>query len=398
MPLLVILRLLTSLASLAILGGAAYLAWSWYEGDASHAADGSLIRTREDWQIWVAAVLLAVSLLGRFLVAPLLGRPDDNDSKIVLKRGEGEYVNTPTGAKVYVERHGDRSKPMLIFTHGWGLDSTVWQYAKRDLLPDFHLVLWDLPGLGKSRRGVDGHVDPARFAVDLQAVMDFVGAKNAVLIGHSIGGMTIQTLVRDAPDQVLRNVAGIVLLNTTFTNPIETVAGSAIFKALRWPVLEPVLFLTRLLQPLVWLDAWRAYLSGSAHIANRIQFGRSVTHSQLNAVTLLGTRNAQGNLARGNQGMFRWDATGAMRTYFGPVLVIGGKLDLATKIEASRIIAADARGSKLIEVDGVNHNGFLENAPAYNQAIRTFATEAISSAVASDVAGYREAIGQKNLA
>jgi pimeloyl-ACP methyl ester carboxylesterase len=379
MPLLMLMRLLTSALSLAVLGAAAYLAWTWYEGETAYdTLNGILVRTREDWRLWVAGLLLAWSLMGRLALAPLLGRADNDHSRMSLTRGEGEFIDTPTGASIYVERHGDRSKPVMIFTHGWGLDSTIWQYARRDLVGDFHLVFWDLPGLGKSRRGPDGSADPTRFAADLQAVIDFVGAKDVILVGHSIGGMAIQTLVRDAPDYVSGQVAGIILLNTTYTNPITTAAGSGILRTLRWPLLEPLLFLTRLLQPLAWLDAWRAYLNGSAHIANRIQFGRSATRSQLNAVTLLGTRNPQGVLARGNQGMFRWDATGAMRLYSGPVLVIGGRLDLATRIEASRLIAADAKGSQLLEVDDVNHCGFLEKAGAYNDAIAAFARAATS--------------------
>ena len=63
MPLLILMRLLTSLLSLAVLAGAAYLAWSWYEGDVYYTADGLLVRTREDWQIWIAGLLLARPLL-----------------------------------------------------------------------------------------------------------------------------------------------------------------------------------------------------------------------------------------------------------------------------------------------------------------------------------------------
>ena len=69
--------------------------------------------------------------------------------------------------------------------------------------------------------------------------------------------------------------------------------------------------------------------------------------------------------------MFRWDATGAMRKFANPVLVIGGTADLATTLPASRTIAAES-GAQLIEVPDVNHNGFLENAAAYNDAIAAF--------------------------
>ena len=373
MPLLILSRLFASLLSLAILGGAAYLAWTWYDGVAYYRADGLVERVREDWRLWVAIGLLAISAVGRVVLVPLLGRPDTPETRLSSVHGQGQMIDTPTGARLYVEELGDRSKPTLLFTHGWGLDSTIWTYAKRDLVRDFHVVVWDLPGLGKSRAGIDKRFDPKRFSEELGAVIQFIAPKKLVLVGHSIGGMAIQTLVRDEPERVAREVSGIVLLNTTFTDPIRTVFASSIIKVLRWPVLEPTLFLTWILQPLAWLDAWRAYLSGAAHVANRIQFGRSVTRGQLNAVTLLGTRNPQGVLARGNLGMFRWDATGAMSSYPGPVLVIGGAMDLATKLEASRVIASDARNARLIEVDGVNHNGFLENAPVYNGAIRDFA-------------------------
>jgi len=372
MPLLIFARLLSSIASLAVLYGAGYLLWSWYDGDVYITATDTLERTREDWRLVLGVALIAFSFLGRFVIVPLLGRPDTAETRLDLQRAAGDILDTPTGASLYVEQHGDRSKPTILFTHGWGLDSTIWQYAKRDLSSDFHLVFWDLPGLGKSKAGADHRFDPTRFSLELDAVMEFIGSRGVVLVGHSVGGMTIQTLVRDAPDRVRSRVAGIVLLNTTFTNPIDTVFGAIVFKALRWPLIEPMLFLTSMLQPLAWLDAWRAYLSGSAHIANRVQFGRKVTRSQLNAVTLLGTRNPQGVLAQGNLGMFRWDASEAMKGYDGPVLIIGGRVDLATKIEASRTIASDAPRARLIEVDDVNHNGFLENALAYNKAIIDF--------------------------
>ena len=127
------------------------------------------------------------------------------------------------------------------------------------------------------------------------------------------------------------------------------------------------------LQPLVWLSAWQSYLSGSAHLANRISFGKHVSRSQLNAVTLLGTRNSPGAQARGNLAMFRWDATGALAKIDVPVLVIGGELDIVTKPEASGTIAESTHAARISIVEDVNHMGFLERHETYNSAIAQFA-------------------------
>jgi len=104
MALLVILRLLTSFLSLALLGVAIYLGWSWYEGDAYYNDDGLLVQIREDWRLWAAGALLAWSVLGRFAMGIVLGRPDTARTRLKLERGQGEFFDTPTGATVYVER------------------------------------------------------------------------------------------------------------------------------------------------------------------------------------------------------------------------------------------------------------------------------------------------------
>lgn len=378
MPLVLVLRLLGSLISLAILAGGAYLGWRWYEGEQVIMPDGAIAIVRDDWMLWTALAVLVVSLLGRFIITPFLGKPDTPATLIKPVHGAGSRLSSPTGADLHLETIGEGAKPTLLFTHGWGLDSTIWTYAKRDLSRQFNLVVWDLPGTGKSRPGPDRALGPDRFSTDLSPVIDSIKSDTIILVGHSIGGMTIQSFLRRVSSHQKKRIAGIVLFNTTYTNPLETMIASGLFKAMRWPVLEPMFLMTRLLQPVVWLDAWRNYLSGWAHVVNRIQFGKTFTRSQLDAVTLLGTRNAPGTLARGNQGMFRWDATGATDTVWCPVLVIGGEKDIVTKPQASRDIASMTPSARLMLVDGVNHNGFLEKHEVYNTALAEFAKAAVA--------------------
>lgn len=365
-----VLRALFALLSILILAAAIYLLWSWYEGDWVRTADGVLRRARDDWRLWLGGALLAWSLLGRSVVLLLLARRDNDPMR--LERANGKFLESPTGARLYVETYGPEDGQPLILTHGWSLDSRIWYYAKRDLAADFRLIVWDLPGLGKSKRA-HAKVDMAGFAQDLGTVLGLAAGRPAILVGHSIGGMIIQTLARDRPDLFARAVSGIVLLDTTYTNPLKTMILSGLAQALRWPVLEPLMRLTILLQPLAWLSSWQSYLSGSSHMSTRLGFGRHVTRSQLDRTTLLMTMQKPAVSAHGDLAMFRWDSQEALRSCPAPVLVIGGSKDIVTKPEASEHIARTARQGRLQIVDGVNHMGPIERAGTYHEAIVSFA-------------------------
>lgn len=372
MPLLSIIRFFTALLSLTILGAAGYLLWSWYDAPLVRDVSGALSRERDEWRLWTGLGLLAWSLLGRFVMLALLARPDRR--RPTPKRGVGQTIASPTGSSLHVDSCGPPGAPVIVFTHGWGLDSTFWHCARQDLSGRFRLVLWDLPGLGKSKLGGRKAIALEAFAADLEAVIESSGAQAPVLVGHSIGGMTIQTLIRDQP-QIQDRLAGLVLLNTTHTNPLKTMVFSGLAKALQHPVLEPAMKLTIVLQPLVWLSMWQAYLSGASHLANRFGFGRFVTRSQLDHATLLVTRNSPAVQARGNLAMFHWDATGALTRLRIPALVIGGDKDIVTKLEASDAIAHENGLAQLEVIPGVNHLGPMERADLYNRLIADFTAQ-----------------------
>lgn len=371
MPLIAILRFLFMLLSLAIIAASAYLLWHWYDGDIVQRADGVAVRVREDWYLWLGGLLLVLSLLGRPIITPFLAKRDTDPSK--PERSAGRMITGGSGAQLYVEETGPVGAPVVILTHGWAMDSTIWYYAKRDLSRQFRVISWDLPGMGKSTPATPSAIGLSEFAQDLKTLIDLSGEQKVVLVGHSIGGMTIQTLARDLPEIFNARVAGTVLVNTSYTNPLKTMILAGLAQAIRWPLLEPLMRLGILLQPLVWLSAWQSYLSGSAHMANRIGFGKYVTHSQLNHTTLLSTRNAPGNIHRGNLAMFRWDATHAMAKVTPPLLVLSGEWDIVTKPEAGQQIATDRPGSVHQVIEGVNHMGFLERPDIYNRAISDFA-------------------------
>lgn len=399
MPFILFLRSFFSLVSLAIVAGAAYLFWTWYQGDYYRDVYGVLHEVRQNWRLWTGIALTVWSFGGGSLILkPFLARRDKQP--FAPKRSNGQVIDGENGANLYVETHGSPARPCIILTHGWGLDSTIWANTLPALVDDFHVVTWDLPSMGKSKAPTSA-VTLDSFAANLTRVIEHSGAKEVVLIGHSIGGMTIQTLARDNREIMKAKVRGIVLLNTTYGNPLTTMIFSGLAQALRFPIVEPQFFSTMILWPLAWLSAWKSYLDGSAHLANRLGFGPRVTDKQLEHTTLLSIRNPQGPQAKGNLAMFRWDAEGALARAGVPVLIIAGKDDIVTQPRASEHIASETPGAHLIVVDQANHMGFLERADAYNPAIVAFANQrlaGINDRGPSSVLPVREADGLRRSA
>jgi pimeloyl-ACP methyl ester carboxylesterase len=372
LTILSLLRAAFALLSLLILGAAGYLLWEWYQGDLVRDADGVLRLHRHAWQLWAGIALLAWSFLGRFVIRLVLARPD----KEVLqgKRGAGRTIKSETGAEIYLEEYGSVAAQPLILTHGWSMDSTLWDYTKRALSQDFRVIVWDLPGLGLSKR--DGkEISLTSFARDLRSVMAQVGDQRPILVGHSIGGMVIETLARDDPEAFKRRVAGVALFNTTYTNPLKTMILSRLLQALRKPLIVPMLYLEIWLAPLVWLSAWQSYLSGSTHLSARFGFGRFVTRSQLDHVALLMTRAWPAVTARGDLAMLRWDGSPGLARMTAPTLIVGGSLDIVTKADASKTIAQRIAHPVLRIIDGANHMGPIERADVYNGLLRSFAKQ-----------------------
>jgi pimeloyl-ACP methyl ester carboxylesterase len=192
--------------------------------------------------------------------------------------------------------------------------------------------------------------------------------------------MTIQTLARERPELFRGPVAGVVLINTTYTTPLRTMILPRLMQALRWPLIEPMLFLTRVLWPLAWLSAWQSYLSGSAHMANRFAFAGPPARADLEHVTLMTTKASPAVSAKGNLAMMRWDAGDGPAKIGVPLLAIGGGADIITKAEASQAIAAQAPSAQAIIVPGANHMGFLEKEDDYVRLIRDFAYQAQQAA------------------
>jgi pimeloyl-ACP methyl ester carboxylesterase len=259
-----------------------------------------------------AVGLLVWALLGRLLVRALFNlwaQAEGADGSLPAPSPEAQgavasWLARPDGSELHVERYGPQDAPPIILTHGWGADRSEWDYLRRDLGSRFQLIVWDLPGLGRSRPPANHDYGLENLAGDLEAVLALAGERPAVLLGHSIGGMITLTFCGLFPQELGTRVAGLALVQTTHTNPVRTTTLAGLLTALERPVLVPLLGLTMGLAPLVWLMNQLSYLNGSAHLSTlRSGFAGNETWEQVERMTRLGVNAWPAVLARGMLGM-----------------------------------------------------------------------------------------------
>src|SRR3954470_11633438 len=105
------------------------------------------------------------------------------------------------GVNIYYEVRG--AGPPLLLTHGYSSTSGMWQGQIAALSKHHTLILWDMRGHGQS----DYPGDPAAYSealtvADIAALLDEVGAKNAIVGGLSLGGYMSLAFYRAHPDRV----------------------------------------------------------------------------------------------------------------------------------------------------------------------------------------------------
>ncbi|HLO62166.1 MAG TPA: alpha/beta hydrolase [Azonexus sp.] len=355
-----LLGTLAGLLSLALLFEGGYIFWQWYVGE--------LVAT--SWLLAAFAMLLW-SAFGRYAI--LAFYPRGSDEPHLVNHGPGQIIKGADGSRLYVEVEGENEggdKPVAILTHGWALDSTAWYYIRKQLAPHYRLVLWDLPGLGRSTAPPDGRYTVARLAEDLGRVIDKFAKEPVTLVGHSIGGMMILTLCRLHPELLKERVKGIVFMDTTHVWPLKTVIGGGLLRVLRWPLIEPLLWLTVFLWPLVWLMNWQSYLNGSAHLINRLTaLSGDVTRGQLEFATRYNVKDNPSVVAKGLLAVLRWDESETPAGISVPTLVITADADRITRPEAGIGMSKLMPESELVRIAPAGHNGLLEEGQQYSNAI-----------------------------
>lgn len=384
-PTFILAMWLWGLLSLGLVGGGLYLLWQWYERAWVYHPSLDRYVFAPNWGFNTETALLAAGLLlllwacsGGLLARWLLGgsgrshSPDERPEH--TRDGIVHRLSRPDGSELQVEAYGPADGIPLILTHGWGMNSTEWYYLKRQLTDQFRLLVWDLPGLGLSTRPTNNDYRLENLAQDLAAVLELTNGRPAILLGHSIGGMITLTFCRLFPEALGTRVAGLILVHTTYTNPVRTTKGAALYTALERPLLVPLLHLTIWLSPLVWLMNWLSYYNGTAYLATKWSgFAGTESGEQVAFATSFQPHASPAVLAHGMFGMLQYDATATLPTIGIPTLVVPGDRDPVCLPEASERMHREVVSSQLTPLTPAKHMGLLEHQERVVELVRTFA-------------------------
>jgi pimeloyl-ACP methyl ester carboxylesterase len=128
------------------------------------------------------------------------------------------------GTDIRFEVTGE-GEPTLALVHGWALDRHLWDGQLSGLAARHRVITLDLPGHGESGQRSSWSI--AAYGQDVKSVVEAVGAKQVVLVGHSMGGLVILEAARRMRDVVKGLVLVDILLDAEEKTPPEQVEEMA---------------------------------------------------------------------------------------------------------------------------------------------------------------------------
>ncbi|RKE19522.1 alpha/beta fold hydrolase [Streptomyces sp. TLI_171] len=286
-------------------------------------------------------------------------------------RGTGRRVAADDGTELYVEvdEAAGSGGPTVVFCHGYCLNQDSWHFQRAALRGVLRTVFWDQRSHGRSERS-RSYLDrePAsidQLGTDLRAVLDAVAPDGPiVLVGHSMGGMTVMALAAQHPELFgpQGRVAGVALVGTlaggwdSVTLGLPA-AGAKVMKRVAPGVV-------RLLGRQVELvEATRRWGSDVAAVFyRRFSFGsRDVDPAVARFAEQLLDATPIDVVAEFYPAFSAHDKQAALAALDGvPTLVLAGTKDLLTPPEYSEAIAAALPGSRLVLVQDAGHLVMLE--------------------------------------
>ncbi|HEX5598566.1 MAG TPA: alpha/beta hydrolase [Micromonosporaceae bacterium] len=288
-------------------------------------------------------------------------------------------VTTADGTDIYVEivePAVDRpARPALILVHGFCLDMGTFYFQRKLLAGRYRLVCYDQPGHGLSGRLKTGEYELPALGEALRTVIDRVAPDGPlVLVGHSMGGMTIMAFAELYPEMFGDRVVGTVLMATSGGLLEETKFGLPTLISRFGTPLLPVLSSTaRLTRPVI--DRARQAASDLAWLlTRRYGFGNPRPSPALvSYVEEMNSRTSVDTVARYLRTLYthaRYPALVALRDT--PALVIVGERDMITPVTHSEEILRRLPHAEFVKVPDSGHVVMLEHADEVNAALADF--------------------------
>lgn len=115
----------------------------------------------------------------------------------MTQQWNSHYIDS-NDIRLHVTRAGVGNGRILICLHGITDNGLCWTRFAREMEDKFELVMVDARGHGRSDAPPSGYA-PADHAADLKGLIDALNIERPILVGHSMGAMTIAQFLVDYP-------------------------------------------------------------------------------------------------------------------------------------------------------------------------------------------------------
>ncbi|MFC5175939.1 alpha/beta fold hydrolase [Nocardioides taihuensis] len=265
----------------------------------------------------------------------------------------------------------DPSALTVVFAHGYALNLDCWHFQRAAYRGLVRTVLYDQRSHGRSGRSGDGHATIDQLAHDLKQVLDTTCPDGpVVLVGHSMGGMTIIALAEHYPELFGSRVAGVALISTT--------AGGLDPHRILVPVLPSTVggqLAQRLVATLArghrTVDGLRkAGKSVASVVTDLFAFGDEVPASYVEFVDAMLSATPFEVVAEFFPQFATLDKYATVHALGAvPTTIICGTRDRITSVGHSRKLHSVIPGSTLLECEGAGHLVVLERHDQVNAAL-----------------------------
>lgn len=255
-----------------------------------------------------------------------------------------EFGTAPVeGTHLYYEVEGQGD--WLVLAHGGEGTRVHWWQQVAAFKERYRCVTYDMRGFGSSPAGeLPDSDDPMRD--DLTGLLDALGIHDAILVGHSMGGLAVSGVAKADPARV----RGLVMSDSPFNFATEAFA--------QWSA--------------QMVDKLNAGFDVFAHLYSPDFERRSPDlHHLYRALNRLNPP-MDGASAIGVYEAWSRQPIVDYSTFGVPTLFIVGSEDELTLPWLMRATATAVGGARLVEIDGAGHSGFAERADVFNAAVLDF--------------------------
>jgi pimeloyl-ACP methyl ester carboxylesterase len=305
-----------------------------------------------------AGVVGAVYAGERAAVARIRHRDDpDVDDPLLPRFDDAHAIASHDGGVLYTISRG--AGPPVLFAHGVTLSSRV--FAKQfDSFPaaGFQAVAFDARGHGESKLGETGH-SIENLGEDIRSVIEFLDLRDLILVGHSMGGMGVQSFVVHHPDVAAERVKGIVLESTASRMPMSGARRTRqLVERLSGLTPDAGMFMRQ---------------KNLGLLLARVGFGEDPFASHVEATRQMLGACSKETIRDATKALLQLDFTAELPSITIPTLVVVGTHDAITPPSDAHLLAELIPGAELVECEGAGHMLMYERTEEVDALILDFA-------------------------